>query len=54
MQVFLSELADLKLQELTMYLLEEWGLKVKKDFLNKLEHKVNIKATRELSSINGV
>lgn len=40
MEVFISELAEYKLKRLTEYLLEEWGYKVKKDFLDKLTAKI--------------
>jgi len=40
MEVFFSELAEYKLRKLTEYLLEEWNLKVKKDFLAKLNAKI--------------
>lgn len=40
MEVFISELAEQKLKKLTEYLLEEWGFKVKKDFLTKLTKKI--------------
>jgi len=41
MEVFLSDLAKLKLKELTHQLLEEWSYKVKMDFLAKLDGKIN-------------
>ncbi len=40
MEVFLSELAEYKLKELTEYLSENWSYKVKKDFLAKLTAKI--------------
>ncbi|MCK0155958.1 type II toxin-antitoxin system RelE/ParE family toxin [Cellulophaga sp. F20128] len=40
MKVFISELAEYKLKQLTEYLLEEWSYKVKKDFLVKLTAKI--------------
>lgn len=40
MEVILSPQAEIKLEEITMYLLSEWGNKVKKDFLAKLTAKV--------------
>jgi len=40
MEVFVSELAQKKLQKLTAYLLEEWSYKVKQDFLVKLTSKI--------------
>lgn len=40
MEVFISELAEYKLQKLTDYLLEDWSYKVKKDFLGKLTAKI--------------
>jgi plasmid stabilization system protein ParE len=33
MKVFISELAEKKLENLTAYLLEKWGMKVKREFL---------------------
>ena len=39
--MYLSKLAESKLTKLTEYLLEKWGLKVKKDFLVKFTHKVD-------------
>ena len=41
MEVCLSELAENKLTQLTEYLLHEWNLKVKKNFLSKLTDKIN-------------
>lgn len=41
MNVFLSKSADEKLVKLTEYLLENWGLKAKKDFINKLTQKID-------------
>ena len=41
MQVFLSKLAEAKLLELTGYLLEEWSVRVRDEFINKLTEKVN-------------
>jgi plasmid stabilization system protein ParE len=40
MKVFISELAEKKLENLTAYLLEEWGMKVKREFLAKLDKKI--------------
>ena len=40
MEVFISELAEYKLEKLTEYLLEQWSFKVKKDFLAKLTKKI--------------
>ena len=40
MEVFISELAQYKLKRLAEYLLKEWGHKVKKDFLAKLNAKI--------------
>lgn len=40
MEVFFSEIAETKLEELTSYLLSEWGNKVKRDFLSKLNKKI--------------
>ncbi|MFD0796377.1 type II toxin-antitoxin system RelE/ParE family toxin [Maribacter chungangensis] len=37
---FLSESAAYKLKKLTEYLLDEWGYKVKKDFLTKFTSKI--------------
>lgn len=41
MNVFISELAEKRLENLTAYLLEEWGTKVKREFLAKLDKKIN-------------
>lgn len=41
MNVFLSKSAEEKLLKLTEYLLENWGLKAKKDFINKLTEKID-------------
>jgi plasmid stabilization system protein ParE len=41
MKVFLSELAESKLLKLTDFLLENWSLKVKSDFIKKLTAKIN-------------
>ncbi|OFZ01269.1 MAG: plasmid stabilization protein [Bacteroidetes bacterium RIFCSPLOWO2_12_FULL_31_6] len=41
MNVFLSELAEDKLFKLTSFLLENWSLKVRNDFLRKLTSKIN-------------
>ncbi len=41
MEVFLSELAKIKLKELTHHLLEDWSYKVKMNFLAKLDAKIN-------------
>ena len=41
MKVFLSELAESKLLKLSEYLLENWNLKTRNDFINKLTEKVN-------------
>ena len=41
MNVFLSKSAEEKLLKLTEYLLENWGSKAKKDFINKLTEKIN-------------
>lgn len=40
MEIFVSDIAEYKLKKLTEYLLEEWGYKVKKDFLIKLNEKI--------------
>ncbi len=40
MEVFLSELAEDKLKALLVYLLEEWGLKVKSDFFAYFQSKI--------------
>jgi len=40
MEVILSPQAENKLEEITEYLLSEWGNKVKKDFLSKLTSKI--------------
>lgn len=41
MNVFLSKSAEEKLLRLTEYLLENWGSKAKKDFINKLTEKID-------------
>ncbi len=41
MEVYLSELAEHKLKELTHHLLEDWSYKVKTDFLAKLDGKID-------------
>lgn len=41
MNVFLSKSAEEKLLKLTEYLLENWGVKAKKDFIDKLTEKIN-------------
>lgn len=41
MNVFLSKSAEEKLLKLTEYLLENWGAKAKKEFINKLTQKIN-------------
>lgn len=41
MNVFLSKSAKEKLLKLTEYLLENWGVKAKKDFIDKLTEKIN-------------
>lgn len=40
MKVFLSELAEIKLLKLNDFLLENWNLKVRNDFINKLTSKI--------------
>ncbi|MCM5664442.1 type II toxin-antitoxin system RelE/ParE family toxin [Galbibacter mesophilus] len=40
MKVFLSELAEKKLLNLSEYLLENWGLKTRNDFISKLTEKI--------------
>ena len=40
MNVFLSELAEKKLLKLTDFLLENWNLKVRNDFIKKLTSKI--------------
>ena len=40
MNVFLSELAERKLLKLTDFLLENWSLKVRNDFIKKLTSKI--------------
>ena len=40
MRVFLSELAENKLLKLTDFLIENWSLKVKNDFIKKLTSKI--------------
>jgi plasmid stabilization system protein ParE len=40
MKVFLSELAENKLLKLTEFLLENWSLKVRNDFVKKLTSKI--------------
>ncbi|WP_026714515.1 type II toxin-antitoxin system RelE/ParE family toxin [Flavobacterium daejeonense] len=41
MKVFLSDLAENKLLKLNDYLLENWNLKVRNDFIKKLSSKIN-------------
>jgi plasmid stabilization system protein ParE len=41
MKVFLSELAENKLLKLSNFLLENWNLKVRNDFLAKLTSKID-------------
>lgn len=41
MEVFFSDLAELKLKSLTNYLLEEWSYEVKTEFLAKLTAKID-------------
>lgn len=41
MHVFLSELAENKLLKLSHYLLENWSLKTRNDFIDKLTEKIN-------------
>lgn len=41
MEVFLSELAEFRLLEITSYLKRKWNEKVKKEFLKKLDTKIN-------------
>lgn len=41
MHVFLSELAENKLLDLTDYLLRKWNLKVKNDFIDKFSNKIH-------------
>ncbi len=40
MKVFLSELAELKLLKLSEYLLENWNLKTRDKFIEKLTEKI--------------
>ena len=40
MRVFLSALAETKLFYLSKYLLEEWDLKTRDQFIQKLSHKI--------------
>ena len=40
MEVFFSELATTKLEELTQYLIENWGIGAKDKFVRKLSDKV--------------
>ncbi|MEM0517364.1 MULTISPECIES: type II toxin-antitoxin system RelE/ParE family toxin [Aequorivita] len=40
MDVYFSDIAETKLEELTTYLLSKWSYKVKKDFLLKLNKKI--------------
>src|SRR5690554_2747883 len=40
MKVFLSELAEAKLQKLAEYLLENWNLKTRDKFISKLTDKI--------------
>ncbi len=41
MKVFLSKVAETKLLDLTNYLLEEWGIKVRDEFIKRLTEKIN-------------
>ena len=41
MKVFLSELAESKLLKLSEYLVEEWNMKVRKEFFKKFDNKIN-------------
>lgn len=41
MKVFISELAEKRLENLVVYLVEEWGVKVKSEFLAKLDRKIS-------------
>ena len=41
MRIYLSKLAESKLIQLTNHLLEEWNVKVRDDFINKLTDKLN-------------
>lgn len=41
MKVYLSEIAERKLLDLTDYLLRKWNLKVKNDFVDLLTSKIN-------------
>ena len=41
MRVFLSELAESKLLKLSDFLLENWNIKVRNDFIKKLTFKIN-------------
>ncbi|HET8886687.1 MAG TPA: type II toxin-antitoxin system RelE/ParE family toxin [Salinimicrobium sp.] len=41
MKVYLSELAENKLLQLSQYLLDEWSLKTKDKFIQKLTDKIN-------------
>ena len=41
MKVFLSELAENKLLKLNDFLLENWSLKVRNDFIKKLTSRIN-------------
>lgn len=40
MKVYLSEIAELKLSKLTEYLVENWNLKTRDDFLDKFTRKI--------------
>lgn len=41
MKVFVSDLAEKRLENLVVYLVEEWGVKVKSEFLVKLDRKIS-------------
>jgi len=41
MQIFLSEIAEIKLSQLSAYLLENWGQKSHNDFFKKLTKRLN-------------
>lgn len=52
MQIYFSELAKFKLHKLTNYLLENWNLQVKNDFLKKLDNKIVQIKTQPYSCIH--
>lgn len=55
MNVFLSELAEVKLSKLNRYLLENWNLKIRDEFLQKLNQKIEqISSQPDSCPVSGV